>query len=314
MGYFHRLFCALRDVSEAHPEVSIKRICNPQLEIKNLHYFMIRDALSKHPEQRVAARHQRDRGDGRLGHQVPAHHVAEGLVQAHAVHVDRQALRAAQQRRRAVAAVVHVGLEGVVLHLVDVHAAQAAVHEAAEVDGVAALDLRRVRGLRVAGHAVLGHVEPGQRRHADDDHRGVGRLLAVRRLALGPGGRHGQRECQHQRQGSEWRAADHGNSSCSACGGSGERRASCRPARGLPKGNIPALHGHQGKHGDARNSAAARRDRLSPKRDGGPGPHPGRAGFAQGTSLALTDDSTSSTACPPPPSTPPAPRLRTGCA
>ena len=60
--------------------------------------------------------------DGDARDQIPADHLAERLVQPHAVHVDRQALRRAEQRRRGVAAIVHVGLERVVLHLVDVDA------------------------------------------------------------------------------------------------------------------------------------------------------------------------------------------------
>ena len=65
------------------------------------------------------------RRDRDARNQVPADDVAEWLVHAHAVEIDRQALRRAEQRRRGEAAKVDVGLERVVLDLVDVDAAEA---------------------------------------------------------------------------------------------------------------------------------------------------------------------------------------------
>ena len=73
--------------------------------------------------QRVGSGHQRHLCDGDAGNQVPAHHIAEGLVLSHPIHIHGDALRRAQQRRRRVAAVVHVRLEWVFLVLVDVYAA-----------------------------------------------------------------------------------------------------------------------------------------------------------------------------------------------
>ena len=77
------------------------------------------------PEQRIRPRHQRNLRDGDARDQVPTHHVAERLVQPDAVHVDRKALRRAEQRRGGVAAVIHVRLERVALDFVDVDAVEA---------------------------------------------------------------------------------------------------------------------------------------------------------------------------------------------
>ena len=87
-----------------------------------------RAAQGVEPEQRIRPRHQRGLGDGDARDQVPTHHVAKRLIEAHAIHVDREALRRAEQRRGGVAAVVHVGLEGVALHFIHVHAVEAPVH------------------------------------------------------------------------------------------------------------------------------------------------------------------------------------------
>jgi hypothetical protein len=136
-------------------------------------------------EQRVGAGVQRQRRDGGLGDEVPADDIAEGLVQPHAVHVERQALLRAQQRRGGVAAVVHVGLESVALHLVEVDAAQAPVHEARQVQRLAALDVRGAGRLHGGGDPVARHVHARHRRQADD-------LDALQQhLRLGRG-RHGQ--------------------------------------------------------------------------------------------------------------------------
>ena len=65
-----------------------------------------RSAERVQPEQRVRARHQRHFRNGDSRDEVPAHHVAERLIEPDSVHVDRDALRRAEQRRGGVAAIV----------------------------------------------------------------------------------------------------------------------------------------------------------------------------------------------------------------
>ena len=178
-------------------------------------------------EQRVGARHQGQRCDRRLGNQVPADDIAERLVQAHAVEVDRQALRRAQQGRRGEAAEVDIGLERVVLHLVEMHAAQPPVEEAAQVDGMAALDLAAHGGLHIGRHPVLGHVQPGQGGGADDVH-----LL---RCGLRQRGLGGQQALQREQGGQRDRTVDEKGTTVQAvssdCCGDGSNHLTIRMRR-----------------------------------------------------------------------------------
>jgi len=84
-------------------------------------------------KQRVGAGHQRERLQGRTRDQVPADHVAKRLVHAHAVKVNRQALWRAQEWRGGEAAVLHISLEGVALHVLHQHAAQVPTQQFAHI-------------------------------------------------------------------------------------------------------------------------------------------------------------------------------------
>ena len=81
-------------------------------------------------EERVRSRHQRRRRDRQRRNQIPAHDFAERLIEPDAVHVNRQALRRAEKRRRRVAAIVDVGLKRIALDLVDGDAGEPLVQEA----------------------------------------------------------------------------------------------------------------------------------------------------------------------------------------
>ena len=94
------------------------------------------------------------RGDGDLGDEIPLDDVAEGLVLADAVEVDGEARGCADERRGGVAAIVDVGLEGVVLILVDVDAVEAALHGVGEIDGVGVFD--GLGGERLDGDGDVG--------------------------------------------------------------------------------------------------------------------------------------------------------------
>ncbi len=139
------------------------------------------------PEHRIGAGIQRHRGNGLARNQVPAHDIAERLVETNAIHVDRHALRRAQQRRRGIAAIVDVGLQRVVLHVVHVHAAQRAIHERADVECMRTSDILGRRRLHCRGDSRAIHFRPRQRSRADNHNgREVCRLRGQR------GGRHGR--------------------------------------------------------------------------------------------------------------------------
>ena len=126
-----------------------------------------RAAQRVEPEERIRSRHQRDLRDRHSRNQIPAHDVAERLVQPHAVHIDREPLLRAEQRRRGVAAVVDVGLKRVALHFVHVHAGEAPVQEVGEVERAAGLDVAPDRRLNRRGNVGEEKVYSRQRRRAD---------------------------------------------------------------------------------------------------------------------------------------------------
>ena len=119
-------------------------------------------------ERRVRAWHHAHRAQRELGQHVPLHDIAEGLVDAHAVEIHRQALRGPEQPRGAIAAVREVGLVQAALDIIDLHAGQPAGQQ---VGGVAGL--RLVDGTAAHDHAAVGqqlpvHTEARKRRGADD--------------------------------------------------------------------------------------------------------------------------------------------------
>ena len=102
---------------------------------------------------------------------IPAHDFAERLVQPHAVHVDRQALRRAEQWGGRVAAIVDVRLKRVALDLVDVHAVQTPVEEVGEIQRAALRDVALGGRLDRRGNLLEWQLDAGQRRGFDDGHR-----------------------------------------------------------------------------------------------------------------------------------------------
>src|SRR5215471_6683828 len=86
-----------------------------------------RSAQSIHSEQRIRSRYECNVRDGNPGNQVPAHHVAEGLVLPYAVQIHGDTLGRSEQRRGGIATIINVRLEGVPLILIDVHATQTPV-------------------------------------------------------------------------------------------------------------------------------------------------------------------------------------------
>ena len=92
-------------------------------------------------EERIRPRHQHHAGHGVGGQRVPVHRVAERLVHPHAVLVDGQPLRQAQQRRRGEAPELHVRLERAGLRLVQVHAGERVAQLRTHVDASRARQL-----------------------------------------------------------------------------------------------------------------------------------------------------------------------------
>ena len=135
-------------------------------------------------EQRIRSRHQRGGRDGDARDQVPAHDVAEWLVEPHAVHVDGETLRRAEERRCRIPAEVDVRLKRIALHLVDVHAAQAPVQEIGEVERAAFLDVAIDRRLDRRGNFVERKTDAWKRGggdYLDFEHRRA-RRIALRSL------------------------------------------------------------------------------------------------------------------------------------
>ena len=119
-------------------------------------------------EQRVGAGHQRDRGNRRFRDEVPAHHIAERLIQAHAVQINRQPLWRAQQGRRGKAAVIHIRLKRIVLHLIDVNAADVAVQKIRQAEAIAALQVGIGGRLHRRRNLLAREADARQRRGTDD--------------------------------------------------------------------------------------------------------------------------------------------------
>ena len=122
-------------------------------------------------EDRVGAGDDVDAGDGELGNEVPAHGVAETVVEAHPVQVHRQADGAAGERGGEEATVGDVVLPGIALGAVDVDGAEAPEERVREVDAAPARDVIGGEGLHVARVLLDRDPEGRQRRRADDHHR-----------------------------------------------------------------------------------------------------------------------------------------------
>ena len=68
-----------------------------------------------------------DARNGKIGHEIPIDRVAEGLIDAHAILVDREAFRRAEHGRRLEAAIKDVRLKRIVEIVIDVDRTQPVV-------------------------------------------------------------------------------------------------------------------------------------------------------------------------------------------
>ena len=138
-------------------------------------------------KQRVGAGHQRDRLERGAGNQVPAEHIAKRLVHAHAVQVHRQALRRTQKGRSRETPVLHIGLKGVALQLLNQHATEVGIHPFGQILAVRIVDQAALHG----GRNLAGVQVHARQRRRRDDGQGVSVIGPMRRLQS-------KRQCETQ--------------------------------------------------------------------------------------------------------------------
>src|SRR5262249_54291582 len=124
-------------------------------------------------------------GDGR--DQVPVDGVAEGFVDADTLHVDREPLRGALQRRGGEAAIAQVWCELVALDVAGEHAGHALVQRFSHVGGIDAREVLGGERLHHGRYLVAVEAEPGYRRGGDSLERGDLGRGCRRRLGRGSG-------------------------------------------------------------------------------------------------------------------------------
>ena len=122
-------------------------------------------------------------GDRRGRQKVPVHHVAERLVQPHAVEEDRHALRRPEERRGRESAVADVRLERVPLAGIDADASRVPLQEVGSAQWPLPADFLRPVGLDAGRDILQRGAETGHRCRPDDlDHlsvlEGLGRIVA----------------------------------------------------------------------------------------------------------------------------------------
>ena len=79
----------------------------------------------------------------------------------------RKSLGRAQQRGRGIAAIIHVGLKRVRLHLIDLDAVEAPIHEIGDIERTALGDIGLRRDLDGRGDLIERQIAAGQRRGRD---------------------------------------------------------------------------------------------------------------------------------------------------
>ena len=113
-----------------------------------------RSAERVQAEHRVRPRYELDPFRRERRHEVPGHHVAEDLVDADAVLVDREALVRAQERRGAEAPVEHVGLERAPLGRREVYPGQLRLEQSAYAGNRREIERFRRNAMDRPGHTI----------------------------------------------------------------------------------------------------------------------------------------------------------------
>ena len=119
-------------------------------------------------EHRVGAGNDRHRRDQLLRNQVPVDAVAKHFVDAHAIEIDRHALRTAEQRRRGKAAELQVRLQRIGRRRIDRHAGHVAVHVVGDAERLRAVEFAARRRLHVVRDHRFRQIRALLRRDGDD--------------------------------------------------------------------------------------------------------------------------------------------------
>ncbi len=123
---------AVFDDAVAPAERAARRLRASALEIEAVLHFHRQGAAERVEAEYGIVADQIDPVHGKVRHQVPVDGVAERLVDAHAVLIDREALRRALDRRGVEAAILDVRLKRAVLNVIDVDAGHALAERAGE--------------------------------------------------------------------------------------------------------------------------------------------------------------------------------------
>ena len=116
-----------------------------------LHLHDHRAAKGIQPIQGVRTAEKAEARDRIHRHEVPVHRIAQGLVEPHAVLVDRQAHGQTEQRRRSIASIVQIALQRIALGRVGVNSAEAPTEETRNIGAAAGREFFCGGGLDDAG-------------------------------------------------------------------------------------------------------------------------------------------------------------------
>jgi hypothetical protein len=126
--------------------------------------------------------------DGVLRDEIPVDDVAENFVDAHAVLIDCEPLRRAEDRRRDVPAIVEIKLELIAGLVAECDAGQATLQRLQQIRGLGMIEIRRRHCLHIGGHLVAV------------DRAGFGRCRRARRWGRAGGRRLGCRARRRDRR------------------------------------------------------------------------------------------------------------------
>ena len=119
-------------------------------------------------EQGIRPRNQRHFRNRHARNQIPAHHVAKGLIHPDPVHVDGKSLWGPQQRGGRIAPKVDVRLYRVTLRFIDVHTAKAPIDQVRKIESSRALEILHRQRLHRSRYLVERQFHARQRSDPHD--------------------------------------------------------------------------------------------------------------------------------------------------
>ena len=156
----------LRRSPQPFPRSAVHLGLRPVVFEAILHVQRQRPAERIEAEHGVRTRHQLHGVHRRERNEVPVDGVAKGLVDAHAVLIDGEAGRQAEQGRSGKPAEVDVRLQRIVLRVTDADAAKITIQEISEIERLRPLYVLRSRTLHIGGYALQRYIRVIRR---DDD-------------------------------------------------------------------------------------------------------------------------------------------------